>query len=50
VTSHAKLQPLSKKFQRYVARHLNARNLGWVLIFSDQKSNWQFVPQPFFWP
>jgi hypothetical protein len=28
VTSHAKLQPLSKKFQRYVARHLNARNLG----------------------
>ncbi len=48
--SEAKLQPLSKAFQQYVACCLNARKLGQFLTFSGQESNWQFDSQPFFWP
>jgi hypothetical protein len=35
----AKLEPLSKDFQWYVARHLHARKLDEFLTFSGQESN-----------
>ncbi len=46
----AKLQPLSKAFQRYVACHLHTRKSGQFPTFNGQKSNWQFDFWPFFWP
>ncbi len=48
--SKAKLEPSSTAFQRYVARHLHARNLGRFPAFSGRESNCQFDSRPFFWP
>ncbi len=45
----AKLQPSSRTFQQYVARHLRARKLGGFLTFSGRESNCQFDFKPFFW-
>ncbi len=46
----AKLQPLLRSFQRYVAFHLHIRKLGRFLTFNDQESNYQFDSRLFFWP
>jgi len=46
----AKLYPLLRAFQSYVARHLHTRKLGRFLTFSGRESNCQFDSQPFFWP
>ncbi len=48
VKSKEKLQPLSRSFQRYVARHLHTRKSWRFLTFSDWESNWQFDSRPFF--
>ncbi len=40
--SKAKLYPLSRTFQRYVACCLHARKLGRFLTFNDRDSNCQF--------
>ncbi len=45
-----KLQPLSRAFQRYAARHLHANKSGQFLTFNGQESNYQFDSRPFFWP
>ncbi len=37
--SKTKVQPLSRSFQSYVARHLHARKLGRFLTFSGWESN-----------
>jgi len=50
IRSEAKLYPLSKAFQGYVAHHPHARKLGLFLTFSGQESNCQFDSQLFFWP
>jgi hypothetical protein len=44
----AKLVPLSKDFEKYVARHLHMRKSGRFLIFNDQESNCRFDFWPFF--
>ncbi len=46
----AKLYPLSKAFQRYVAYHFHVSKSGRFLTFNDQESNWQVDFRPFFWP
>ncbi len=46
--SEAKLQPLSRTFQWYVACHLHASKYGPFPIFSDQESNCQFDSWLFF--
>jgi hypothetical protein len=48
--SKAKLYPLSRTFQRYVARDLHAKKLGRFLTFSGEESNYQFNSRPFFCP
>jgi hypothetical protein len=50
VKSKAKLYPLSKTFQWYVARHLHAKKSGRFLTFCGHESNWQFNSRPFLWP
>ncbi len=50
VRSEAKLQPLSRFFQGYVAHHLHTKKLGKLgkfLTFSGRESNYQFDSQPF---
>ncbi len=48
--SKAKLQLLSRTFQRYITRPLQPSKSGRFLTFSGQESNWQFDSRPFFWP
>ncbi len=49
VRSKVKLQSSLRAFQRYVARHLQAKKSGRFPTFSGWESNWQFDFQPFFW-
>ncbi len=46
--SKAKLQPLSRTFQRYIARCLHATKSGRFLTFNGRESNCQFDSRPFF--
>jgi hypothetical protein len=46
--SKAKLSPLLRDFQRYVARHLHVKKLGWFLTFNGRESNCQFDSKLFF--
>jgi hypothetical protein len=46
----AKLKPLLRSLQRYVARHLHARKPRWFPTFSGRESNCQLDSRPFFWP
>ncbi len=48
MNSTAKLYPLSRSFQHYVARHLHATKSGQFPTFSGRESNWQFDSQPLF--
>jgi hypothetical protein len=48
--NEAKLQPSSRAFQQYVARHLSARKFGRFPTFNGRESNCQFDSRPFFWP
>ncbi len=48
--SKAKLQLLSRAFERYATQHLHASKSGQFSNFSGRESNWQFDFQPFFWP
>ncbi len=48
IRSKENLQPLSRAFQRYVARHLHTRKLGRFPNFSGWESNCQFDSWPFF--
>ncbi len=47
--SKAKLQLLSRDFQRYVARSLQPSKSGRFPTFSGRESNQQFDSLPFFW-
>ncbi len=49
VRSKEKLQPLSRAFQRYVARHLHACISGQFPTFNGRGSNGHFDSRPFFW-
>jgi hypothetical protein len=42
VRSKKTLQPLSRTFQQYVARHLHVNKSEWFLTFNGWESNWQF--------
>jgi hypothetical protein len=50
VMSKAKLWPLLRAFQRYVACHLHTSKSRRFLTSSGRESNWQFDSWPFFWP
>jgi hypothetical protein len=46
----AKLFPLLRAFQQYVACNLHARESRWFQTFNGWMSNWQFDSHPFIWP
>jgi hypothetical protein len=50
VTFKAKLYPLLRAFQQYVAHHLHVSKLGQLSTFDGRESNWHFDSSPFFWP
>jgi len=44
--SKAKLYPLSRDFQHYVAHHLHAKKSRWFPTFNGQQSNCNLTPNP----